>query len=251
MTNPFRNASAVFLLVQLASAFAPGAANASEPVCGDVNDSGSVTTSDALAVLKNAVGQALELTCPPLASPLKTGQTTCYNVAGAVIECPGSREDGDLQMGVTPSFQDNGDGTVTDNATGLMWEKLSNDGSVHDADAFYSWANAFEKVQTLNSQNFAGHNDWYLPNQFELYTLVNLGPGTPSISSVFHTECPNACTVLTCSCIGSVEPIYWSSTTYLNGSNGSGAWAVHFNGGFTVAVDKTFSLFARAVRKAS
>src|SRR5690348_13081450 len=43
------------------------AAFAVEPLCGDVNTSGTVSSSDALLVLKNAVGQPVELECPPFA----------------------------------------------------------------------------------------------------------------------------------------------------------------------------------------
>ena len=61
---------------------------------------------------------------------------------------------------------DNGDGTITDTKTGLMWEKLSDDGSIHDKDTAYTWANAFAvKVATLNGGGgFAGHTDWRVPN---------------------------------------------------------------------------------------
>jgi hypothetical protein len=37
-----------------------------------------------------------------------------------------------VQAGIPRSYTDNGDGTITDNVTGLMWEKLSDDASVHD-----------------------------------------------------------------------------------------------------------------------
>jgi hypothetical protein len=40
------------------------------------------------------------------------------------------------------AYVDNGDGTITDAVTGLMWEKLSDDGSIHDADAAYGWPEA-------------------------------------------------------------------------------------------------------------
>src|SRR5207249_5145188 len=61
-----------------------------------------------------------------------TGQTTCWDSSGNVIPCAGTGQDGDLQKGAPLSYTDNGDGTITDNNTGLMWEKLSMDGSVHD-----------------------------------------------------------------------------------------------------------------------
>ena len=56
----------------------------------------------------------------------RTGQTTCYDTDGNVILCEGTGEDGEIQAGLAwpkPRFTDNGDGTVTDNLTGLMWFK--------------------------------------------------------------------------------------------------------------------------------
>lgn len=53
-----------------------------------------------------------------------TGQTLCYNDAGAVIDCVGSGQDGEWRKGAiwpTLRLSDNGDGTVTDHLTGLMW----------------------------------------------------------------------------------------------------------------------------------
>ena len=70
------------------------------------------------------------------AQPLKTGQTTAY----------GTGSDGDLQKGASRSFTDNGDGTITDNTTGLMWEKKSDDGSIHDKDNTYTWGHDVEPV---------------------------------------------------------------------------------------------------------
>jgi len=37
-------------------------------------------------------------------------------------------------------FVDNGDGTVTDNMTGLMWEKKDNSSGIHDMDNIYTWS---------------------------------------------------------------------------------------------------------------
>jgi hypothetical protein len=67
-----------------------------------------------------------------------TGQTTCYDSAGTVIACAGTGQDGDIQAGATLRYQDNGDGTVTDKNTGLVWEKKSDDGGIHDMDNLYS-----------------------------------------------------------------------------------------------------------------
>jgi len=249
MRRQLRNASVAFLLVACSVPSARAGAPAG-PICGDVNTSGSLTTTDALAVLRASVGQPVKLECPVLAAPLQTGQNSCYDIDGGDIPCAGTGEDGELSKGIPRDFTSNADGTVTDLASGLMWEKLSDDGSIHDKDSFYDWSDAlFTKIAALNSDNFAGHNDWRLPNQFELYTLVRLGTGSsPTVYVPFDFDCTPGCTVLTCSCTPAVTPMYWSSTTYLNGTNGSGAWATSFDGGFTAAVDKAFSLYVRAVR---
>src|SRR5262249_32070000 len=78
----------------------------------------------------------------PDGQPLKTGQTTCYTDLGIVAPCAGSGQDGDVQTGLARAYVDNGDGTISDTRTGLMWEKLSDDASIHDKDAMYTWAGA-------------------------------------------------------------------------------------------------------------
>ena len=116
----------------------------------------------------------------PASDLLQTGQTTSYG--------PGS--DGDLEKGTVQSFTDNGDGTITDSATGLMWEKkedlngpLENCTSAevcpnpHDADNLYTWTASGESLDgsvvsvflaELNDvagggvSCFAGHCDWRL-----------------------------------------------------------------------------------------
>src|SRR5262249_52102968 len=98
-----------------------------------------------------------------------TGQTTCWNSSGTTVACAGTGQDGELQQGAPLSYTDNGDGTVTDDNTGLVWEKLSLDGSVHDRGNAYTWTNAFAgHVATLNAMSFAGHNDWRVPNVKEM-----------------------------------------------------------------------------------
>jgi len=59
-----------------------------------------------------------------------------------------------------------------------MWEKLSDDGSIHDKDTTYTWANAFAtKVAALNAGGgFAGYTDWRVPNVNELQSIVNYAP---------------------------------------------------------------------------
>ncbi|MBM4246850.1 MAG: DUF1566 domain-containing protein, partial [Deltaproteobacteria bacterium] len=113
---------------------------------------------------------ACEAQPPAQARLLKTGQTTSF----------GSGTDGNLQLGVARNFIDNGDGTITDTQTGLVWEKKSDDGSIHDKDNTYSWGMTSPPytmngtavttfLATLNAGGgFAGHTDWRLPNLTEL-----------------------------------------------------------------------------------
>jgi hypothetical protein len=176
----------------------------------------------------------------------KTGQTACYNTAGSTIACAGTGQDGELQKGAARSVTDNGNGTVTDNLTGLMWEKQSDDGSIHDKDNTYTWDNAFaSKVASLNSTVFAGHNDWRVPNIVELLSLVNYAVITPATFSEFNASCTATCTVLTCSCTSS--EYYWSSDSNRGGP--ASAWDVAFYSGNTGTGGKTTTTHrVRAVR---
>jgi hypothetical protein len=88
----------------------------------------------------------------------RRGQTGCWDGGGEVIACAATGQDGDIRAGVPLSFTDNGDGTITDNNTGLVWEKLSQDQSIHGDGAGDTWDNAFSvHVATLNGTRFAGH----------------------------------------------------------------------------------------------
>ena len=142
-----------------------------------------------------------------------SGQTICWNGSGVVIPCAGTGQDGDTQAGAPLSYTDNGDGTITDHNTKLVWEKKSSDGSIHDVNAGYAWANAFAvHIAALNAANFAGQDDWRLPNVRELQSIANYENFNPSVSSEFNTACtPGAATVLTGSCTTSAQ--YWASTT--------------------------------------
>jgi len=116
----------------------------------------------------------------------KTGQTICYAENGAVINCAGTGQDGDIQAGTawpSPRFIDNGDGTITDNLTGLMW--------LQDGKFLWKnlnappWLSAFYLVQALNTNGAdpgypltlpgAPYTDWRVPNAIELESLSNAG----------------------------------------------------------------------------
>jgi len=149
-----------------------------------------------------------------------------------------SGDDGDLELGAARSYTDNADGTITDHRTGLMWEKLTNDSSIHNQYNTYTWENAFAvKIATLNTPTcFAGHCDWRLPNINEVQSLVHYGLIGPAIDPAFNNGVDSF-----------TQPSsYWSSTTYA-GSPG-GAWFVDFGEGSVFADSKTSSVFVRAVR---
>src|SRR5213083_2131872 len=128
-----------------------------------------------------------------------TGQTTCWDSSGNVIPCAGTGEDGERRGGAPLAYADHGDGTVADLNTGLVWEKLSDDGTVHDKDNVYTWANAFTgHVATLNAMSFAGHSNWRLPNVRELQSTSDYQTFNPAVASAFNTNCASGCSATTC-----------------------------------------------------
>src|SRR5947208_1462388 len=130
----------------------------------------------------------------------------------------------------TLRFVDNGDGTVTDNETGLQWEqkdgadRVANFADPHDVDNTYTWSSSgtaadgtaftafLSRLNACTSADgttvtaaFAGHCDWRLPTIAELRTIIdtsqnNCGPfgGGPCIDPTFGPTVAN---------------LYWSSTT--------------------------------------
>jgi hypothetical protein len=182
-----------------------------------------------------------------------TGQVTCWDTSGAAIACAGTGHDGDIQAGETLAYVDNGDGTITDVNTGLMWEKLSDDGGIHDWDTTYTWPNSFTKAAALNSMAFAGHTDWRVPNVKELVSITNYEFPDPSVSPAFHTPCTPGCANTTCSCTKSlpITGYYWTSTT--NAASITHAFGVYSYGGLVNgSVKQPFATFyVRAVRGSS
>jgi hypothetical protein len=95
-------------------------------------------TTIALAILSTLVLARDAAAGARRSRPVKTGQTTCWDADGKVIACAGTGEDGELRRGEPRSYQDDGNGTIRDKRTALTWEKLANDGSIHDKDNLYS-----------------------------------------------------------------------------------------------------------------
>ena len=118
----------------------------------------------------------------------KTGQTECWDAAGSPVPCADTGQDGEYQAGVSvaPRFTDNGDGTVQDNLTGLVWLKDANClGGPPWTDAL-STANALSAATApaacgLTDGSMPG--DWRLPNLRELHSLVDYGHYEPALPS--------------------------------------------------------------------
>jgi hypothetical protein len=176
----------------------------------------------------------------------RTGQTACWNQAGTPIACAGTGQDGELRQGLSPFFFDFGVGTIVDTRTGLTWEKQSDDGSIHDRDAKYTWADAFTKVAALNAMRFAGYADWRVPNVNELHSLVSYSTTNPATPLTFNFGCTPGCTVLTCSCSAPGLGLHWMSNTAQPGFGN--AWGLRLSDGtlFTPTTAATYAV--RAVR---
>ena len=153
-----------------------------------------------------------------------------------------------------PRYVDNGDGTVTDNKTGLMWEKK--DGTctvrgVHCSGNAYGWSASGTAADgtlftsflaTLNSDVsssgastcFANHCDWRIPNIVE-------------IQGILLTAYPCASTHCIDPTFGPTQPSpYWSSSSLAG--DPFNAWEVYFSNGLVSNDLKTGGIFARAVR---
>ncbi|MGR3220226.1 MAG: Lcl C-terminal domain-containing protein [Candidatus Anammoxibacter sp.] len=145
------------------------------------------------------------------------------------------RDDGDIQAGAPwpiPRFKDNGDGTITDNLTGLMWLK--------DAKCFGQerWPDAIDKIVDFNvnpgtyaCQDYtASYTDWALPNINELESLVNVEEAEP-LNWLMGQG------------FWDVSWWYWSSTTYVPAlaARSAVAWVVNMSDGFVGSRPKSNS----------
>ena len=132
----------------------------------------------------------------------KTGQTQCFDQTGNSLPCAGTGQDGEHQEGVawpSPRFTVNGDGTVTDNLTGLTW--LQQAGCLMDL----LWSDAVAGANTLQDgtcglTDGSAAGDWRLPNTWEITSLIDFSRYPAMPAGHPFTNLPNQ--------------YHWTSTTF-------------------------------------
>jgi hypothetical protein len=262
----------------LAAMLVLGIRGAAAQCCGDCNTDGEVTINEVVTVVNRALEPlpcsddniCSAESCPAQLAQCQTDLANCQSQGGqhfpasGQITSYGPGSDGDVRAGATLAYTDNGDGTITDNNTGLMWEKKDQSGGIHDMANSYTWGMIEEPYKmngtmvtellvTLNTPEcFAGYCDWRIPNVKELQSIVDYevpDPG-PAVNAAFNANCVAGCTVQgnggpMCSCTAS--SLHWSSTTSRTGPDF--AWFVFFGFGHVGpdgSKDDDFSV--RAVR---
>ncbi|MFS1886572.1 DUF1566 domain-containing protein [Vibrio sp. 10N.261.54.E10] len=116
--------------------------------------------------VNTAVKESIVKTSQKIASyPIvDTGQRKSYS-NNAVIPLPDNANDfygQDASYSTNPpSYTDNNNGTITDNVTGLIWQKQMGDKLSYD-----------EALLKINTLKLAGYGDWRIPTIKELYSLI-------------------------------------------------------------------------------
>ena len=131
-----------------------------------------------------------------------------------------------------PAFIDNGNGTISDVNTGLMWQKLGNGES--------TWENAVVNASSITT---GGYTDWRLPTPSELFGILNLESSNPAINTTFFPSSSPA------------AEYWWTSDIF--GSSTTNVWCANSGGGLgpkpkaeTVSAGGAFQYHARYVRGA-
>ena len=121
----------------------------------------------------------------------------------------------------------NGDGTVTDTSTGLMWQKTGSSTEM-------TWEQALAYCESLEvnaTENPGGYSGWRLPTIKELVSLADFSRYNPTINTTYFRN--------------TVSSFYWSSTT--NAGNPYYAWGVDFDYGYDGSNNIGYN-YVRAVR---
>jgi len=168
----------------------------------------------------------------------RTGQTTTYSAG----------DDGSLQKGAawpSPRFTVNGDGTVTDKLTGLIWSQNAGTPTVGACTGgALNWNQALSYVACLNGINYLGHNDWRMPNRKELMSFIDYSRANPALVS-------EATNTIYFYGISSVSH-YWSGSPNTGwGTGGGTAWRLLTSNGMMSAYPMTQPVYTWIVRGTS
>lgn len=125
------------------------------------------------------------------------------------------------------AFVDNGNNTIVDNATNLMWAK--ND-SGSDASKGLNWEEALAYVKTKNAVKYLGYSDWRLPNVKELHSILDYSRSPDTTNSAAIDPLFNA-TSITNEAGQNDYSFYWSSTTHANSTDTPGSHGAYVSFG--------------------
>lgn len=136
------------------------------------------------------------------------------------------------------ALRDNGDGTISDRETGLMWMQcplgLSDPACATGTVDDYTWKEALEAAQAANAgAGTNGYSDWRLPSVAELGSIIESACVSPAINEDFFPATPLGFS-------------YWSSSPFR--SDASKAWAVNFYSGTETDQAKSTGNYIRLVR---
>ena len=108
----------------------------------------------------------------------QTGQYTCYDKSGTIINCSNTVQDGEFHSKVlhkSDRFECTSD-TVRDKNTGLIWMRHAN---IHGY--LVDWETAFGIVSQINIESEYSYNDWRLPTIIELDSLTDMSRHSPAL----------------------------------------------------------------------
>ncbi|MDX1960951.1 MAG: DUF1566 domain-containing protein [Leptospiraceae bacterium] len=162
---------------------------------------------------------------------VKTGQTICYNTGTNIpTACPVERQDGEIQSGLARGYIDNGDETVTDTGTGLIWMRCPRGRSGVSCGTGSNTTDTRANQETYCSTLSLAGKVWRLPTRSELLTLVDFSSNASTIHPIF----PNN---------GSIN--FWSST--INAQTPANSYNVTFNSAETGQIVSTTNSSVRCV----
>ncbi len=136
-------------------------------------------------------------------------------------------EDSDYNMNI-PSFTDNGNGTITDNNTGLIWQKSDGGEMTYESAVLY-----------CDNLVLGGYSDWRLPTPAELFGILNHGRLNPAMDTIYFTK--------------TLAEYWWSANKQTDDS--TKVWVTNSGGGLgshpkaeTISAGGTKRFHVRAVR---